>query len=74
LRGLFNRRNNMKIKSNEKIFNEWKQLGMKISMLSSIVQNDMEISTEEYLEWINLAYKSISNMNKLIEETKKIIQ
>jgi len=41
----------IKIKSNEKLFNEFISLSIRVRNLSSIVQNDMEIENSELSLW-----------------------
>jgi len=61
----------MKIKANEYLFNEWKKLGYEITNLSSMVQNDMEISDEELIDWYNKCKNASCRIKYLYEETYK---
>lgn len=47
----------IKVKANEELFNQWRQIGHKITNLASIVQNDMEIEEKELAEWQQLYYE-----------------
>lgn len=42
------------IEANEELFNEIKYIGLRVSDLSSIVQNDMDVGAEEILEFVFL--------------------
>lgn len=41
----------MKIKANGELFNEIYKYASRVTRLATIVQNDMEITPEEYQEW-----------------------
>jgi hypothetical protein len=59
------------IKGNKFLFEEWHKLAIQVSGLAGIVQNDIEITNEDYEEWIKLAIK---HSNKITELTNKTIQ
>lgn len=40
------------IRANEELFKKWKFLGMQIGLLSSIVQNDIDISEEQLQQFV----------------------
>jgi 3-methyladenine DNA glycosylase AlkD len=63
----------MKVYANEDLFNEWEELGQKISMLKAIVQNDSEIQYDQYLEWNDRAYILRGEINLLVHKTQKFI-
>jgi hypothetical protein len=63
----------IKIKADEKLFNKWKMLGMKIGMLSSIVQNDMIIPEEQYHEFIEEYNELRKEMQDIMALTLKRI-
>lgn len=44
----------IKIKANEELFHKFHELGETLKGLSSIVQNDIEISQEQWQEWQDL--------------------
>ena len=56
----------IKIKGNEKLFNDWIHLKWKIQHLAGMVQNDMEIEQEELEEWL----QDIRDTCKLIKEVR----
>ena len=64
----------MKIKSNEYLFNNWKEIGYKVSGLSAIVQNDIEISNKELSDWWNLCQKLSKQISYLADATYKTIE
>jgi hypothetical protein len=59
----------MKIKASEELFNHWKELGNKISMLGNVVQNDMDVSSLQMIEWATLVMKLEFEYNKLRNDT-----
>ena len=68
----------MKIKSNEDLFNEIYHYAARVTHMAGLIQNDVEITQEEYNEW---AKKGVNNLNdikkwmmsvyKHIQETKE---
>jgi len=63
----------MKIKANEYLFYKWKNLGFKIELLNSIVQNDMEIDKRNIAEWYDECCELNENLEVLIDETLKYL-
>jgi hypothetical protein len=58
-----------KVLSTENLFNKWKDLGLKISHLSYIVQNDMVIDKRELNEWLQIVGKLQKDFTSLVRET-----
>jgi hypothetical protein len=55
----------MKIKANEELFNELKKFADLFGCdLSSIVQNDNEITPQQLADWQNMANKSVQDFMK----------
>ena len=65
---------NYKIKSNQKLFNEWKILGQKIDSLSAIIQNDSEISDVQIREFIKLVESLIYAISIICYDTVEYIR
>jgi hypothetical protein len=59
----------MKVKADEDLFYRWKALNVQIDGIASIVQNDMEITEEEWKDWCNNTTKLIRNIRQLRFET-----
>lgn len=63
------------IKSDEKLFKQWQELGMRIGRLNSIIQNDLpDIETDNLKEWCELFTKLSSELQPLFEATMRHIQ
>ncbi len=63
----------IKIRANEKLFRAWSTLGLEVRQLANIVQNDMELETQEvelFLERIDLLKKK---MDALKAETSSYL-
>jgi hypothetical protein len=58
-----------KIKANEYLFYKWKDLGIKISLLNGIVQNDMTIDEKNVTEWYDNATGIQDELEDLIDQT-----
>jgi hypothetical protein len=58
-----------KIKSNEYLFYKWKVLGSKISLLNSIIQNDMTLDEQNINEWYDVATGTQDELESLIDQT-----
>lgn len=48
------------VRANEELFDRWKGLGRRVESLKVIVQNDMTVTDEEYLDWCRV-YKQVKN-------------
>lgn len=59
----------MKTKANESLFNKWRDLAMEVSQQSAIVQNDLELSTAEIIEYSDRSNTIINKIRKLTNET-----
>jgi hypothetical protein len=55
------------ITANEKLFDKWKNLGQTITLLGNIVQNDIELSSIEFAEWVAQADKAKHELKILTE-------
>ena len=64
----------MKIKANKYLFDDWVKLGYKVSILSAMVQNDMEISDKELSDWWKLCQKLSKEISYLADATYKTIE
>lgn len=58
-----------KIKSSIRLFSAWEELTLRISMLRSIVQNDMETTDQEVSDWQDTALNLNNDVSDLISET-----
>jgi hypothetical protein len=63
----------MKIKANEELFDSWKAVAFQISELGTIVQNDMEITNEAFIEWLRRTARTQEVMRRLISSTTKYV-
>ena len=61
--------NTIIIKSNEELFNRWKEATYVLRNLSSIVQNDIEITEQEWKEWLTNLELAKSALDTLGEDT-----
>lgn len=61
------------IKSNPVLFEKWKTLGLRISMLSSIVQNDMEVSKQDIEEFERVYSEVELDMERLHQMTLEYV-
>jgi len=52
----------MKIKSDEELFYEIYTYASRLTALAAIVQNDCELTTEEYKEWAQCGVKNINDI------------
>ncbi len=59
----------MKIIANKELFDRWKSLGLCISHQSSIVQNDMEVSADEIIEWRYMVFSLYRELKQLENDT-----
>lgn len=55
----------MQVKANEALFNQWHSLAERIKLLAGIVQNDVEMSVSQFLEWNTLSYELTEEMKRL---------
>ena len=65
---------NVKIRANEKFFNDWDRLSFQIKTLSVIIQNDCEIPSESILDWEKDAHKHLNLLSKLISDITSYLQ
>jgi hypothetical protein len=63
----------MQVKSNEQLFNELKYITARISLLNSIIQNDMEINEEDIDRWKEQVASSIKELWAWHKEVEKWI-
>lgn len=69
----------MKVVSNKDLFDRWQRLSnvMRFDHLSSIVQNDMDISDESFKEWKKIFHKEkqvfCEEANRVYRDTVKYI-
>jgi hypothetical protein len=61
----------LKVKTSEELFNKFKTLSLSVRNLASIVQNDMEITTDQLTEWEVVAQRVREEFDNLIETTKR---
>lgn len=61
----------IKTKGNEDLFNQWQVTGETVKLLSSIVQNDMELSRKDILNFTRQCNEIIEDIKKLKERTVK---
>ena len=54
---------------NEKLFHTWEWLGLNVSNLKFIVQNDMDLSEDEIIEWRERCYKIAQDVESLARTT-----
>jgi len=59
------------VKANEDLFEKWRSLGVKISNLSAIAQNDMEVTEEQVIEWAEYVKELLNTLLILRNETLK---
>lgn len=65
----------VKIKADEKLFDEIKDILYRMNTyLPTIVQNDMEISGEEYLSYLDEYEKFINRLDDWLMKVKKHIK
>jgi len=64
----------VKIKSNEELFNDIYHLAAKTTSLASIVQNDTEITPEDYKEWALMGTQCINDIKLWMQKVYKHIQ
>lgn len=57
----------IQIKANEALFKKWRDLGTYVRMSASIIQNDMEVSEREIIEWS----KSMTELIRAIADLRK---
>jgi hypothetical protein len=57
------------IKADLNLFNEWHTLTHDISVLKAIIQNDMDIDSDQLFAWIMKAQKKISEAQNLLSRT-----
>jgi hypothetical protein len=58
-----------KIKANEYLFYKWKDLGIKVSLLNGIIQNDMTLDEENITEWYDNCNEMQNELEDLIDQT-----
>ena len=63
----------VKIKGNEKLFNRIKQLGIQTQTLSTIVQNDTELTPSEIQQWVELSQEAAVELNNIQLEVIKYL-
>jgi hypothetical protein len=61
----------MFVKSNEQLFNRWKRYGASVTCCKSVIQNSMEISDQEFRDWLRTAYAAQDQLAALITDTVK---
>ena len=59
----------IRLKATEKLFNRYEGIGIQVRGLSAIVQNDMEITDEEFYDWREKAIDTKNLLEELIEDT-----
>lgn len=57
------------IKADKDLFDAWQELAGQVRMLSSIVQNDLELSREELFEWVKSGENLQSSLDALLNRT-----
>jgi hypothetical protein len=64
----------MKIKGNKELFYEIYRFAARVTSMGAIVQNDIEMTPEEYKEWAIRGLKNIDDIKDWILRTGKYIQ
>lgn len=59
----------MMVRANENLFERWRELGSRIGNLASIVQNDIETTPGQMLEWLGHVDFSIDALMALRDAT-----
>jgi hypothetical protein len=57
----------IKVEANKEIFDLWQSVSYGVRNLGSIVQNDMELTPEQYMQWV----VHVSNTRTLFEALVK---
>ena len=63
----------IKIETDEKLFNRWKELGRKISCQAAIAQNDMEVTKQDIVNWSKDIQGLKAEFKILIRDTSRFI-
>lgn len=61
------------IKANQELFNLWNRVGYKVLDLKSIMQNDMELNTDDILEFIQHYRMTETQLKVVFNNTMKHI-
>jgi hypothetical protein len=61
------------IKANKALFDAWQTIGYRIAALSNIVQNDMELTRDDLLEWRDDLVRIEADLDKLTLRTAEHI-
>ena len=64
---------NIKIKANKEMFDKFISTSLHVRGLSSIVQDDMDMDSEEFNEWVKIASDTINLFNNTITEVIKYV-
>ena len=65
--------NRVKVTANKELFDAWWLLGERVTQLKGIVQNDMELGSDEYYEWRKEFFQVKNKLIQLGDETKDYI-
>lgn len=61
------------IKADKNLFSEWQVMGHRIMNLASIVQNDMELTRDDLLEWREDLVRIEADLDKLTLRTAEYL-
>ena len=64
----------MKIKSSEKLFSEIYEHACKVTRLAAMMQNDMEITKEQYVEWAKSGLDATKCIKEWMQKVAKHIK
>lgn len=57
----------LKVKADKELFDEWNMLVERVRNMNYIVQNDMEMSREELVHWVNGVNETVNDWLNLVE-------
>lgn len=64
----------MFVKSDEKLFNELYKIACRVTSLAGIIQNDQEVSQEQYIEWAKHGVQTIEDIKLWMQDVYKHTQ
>lgn len=63
----------MRVSNGEELFNAWRDLAYRVKALGSIVQNDMEITVDDFSGWLDYVEQAKNMLAALAEKTHEHI-
>ena len=61
----------LEVKSNKELFDRWRQLGLDVSALAGMVQNDMTVSGDQIVDWVGFSTTGLARFGALFADTLK---